>query len=77
MVAYEQNTLSFTTDTATPVTPIPIFYLHADEHPFCSNIHCLCHANEATIRELLNGVLDGNLKLRKAYNGVIVGGEIK
>jgi hypothetical protein len=61
----EQHTLSYPTDTATPVTPIPIFYLHAGEHPFCRNPACLCHVNEARFRELLHGVLDRSLRLRE------------
>ncbi len=73
MLPYEQqDTLSFPTDTATPVTPIPIFYLHAGEHPFCLHPHCLCHVNEARLRELLHGVLDRSLRLREVRSNCAV-----
>ena len=38
MLPYEQqDILSFPTDTASPVTPVPIFYVHEGDHPFCLN----------------------------------------
>ena len=66
-----QDTLSYPTDTATPGTPIPIFYLHAGAHPFCLNPACICHVNEARLRELLHGVLDRSLRLREVHNGAV------
>ena len=69
----EQITLFFDTDTAVPRTPIPVFYIHEGDHPFCLTPDCLCHTNEAQMKALLQGVLDGDLKIRKAYNGIIVG----
>jgi hypothetical protein len=77
MVSQEQHMLPFPTDTAIPITPVPIFYLHEGEHPFCLLPDCICHAYEAQLRELLQGVLDGDLKLRKVYNGVLVGKGIR
>jgi hypothetical protein len=73
----QQHTLYFPTDTSVPQTPIPIFFIHAGEHPFCLTPGCICHSNEARIKEILHDVLDGDLKLRKAYNGLIVGRGIK
>lgn len=73
MSLHEQHTLAFPTDTASPVTPVPIFYVHEGDHPFCLNGACICHAYEAQLRRLLGGVITGKLKLRKAYNGVVVG----
>jgi hypothetical protein len=67
----EQHTLSFLTDTAAPVTPVPIFYLHDGTHPFCLNHHCLCHIGEARMRELLHGVLNRSLRLREVQHGAI------
>ena len=77
MSPHEQPTLAFPTDTASPITPVPIFYIHEGDHPFCLNESCICHAHEAQMRSLLGGVLEGALKLRKAYNGVIVGRGIR
>ena len=72
MQPYEgQPLLAFLTDTARPVTLIPIFYLHAGAHPFCLNPRCLCHVNEARLCELLHGVLDRSLRLREVQNGII------
>ena len=77
MSPQEQHMLAFPTDTASPVTPVPIFYMHEGDHPFCLNEDCICHAHEAQMRSLLGGVLEGVLKLRKAYNGVLVGKGIR
>jgi hypothetical protein len=76
MVSREQNFLSVPTDTATPITPVPIFYVHEGEHPFCLLPECICHAHEAQLRSLLLGVITGATKMRKVYNGVIVGKEV-
>ena len=67
----QQDTLSFPTDTALPVTPIPIFYLHEGTHPFCLNPYCICHVNEAGMRELLHGVLNRSFRLREVQHGAI------
>ena len=67
----EQHLLSFPTDTAVPVTPIPIFYLHDGTHPFCLTPRCLCHVGEARMRELLHGVLDRSYRLREVRSGRI------
>jgi hypothetical protein len=77
MSPQEQPMLAFPTDTASPVTPVPIFYMHEGDHPFCLTPACICHTNEAHMRSLLGGVLEGALKLRKAYNGVLVGKGIR
>ncbi len=66
-----QDALSYPSDTATPCTPVPIFYLHSEERPFCLNPRCLCHVNDAHLRELLHGVLDRSLRLREVQNGCI------
>jgi hypothetical protein len=71
-----QSTLSFPTNTASPVTVVPIFYIHEGEQSFCTNEDCICHAHEAHFRSLLMGVITGATKLRKVYNGVIVGKEV-
>ena len=63
--------LSFPTDTVVPVTPIPIFYLHEGEHPFCVTPGCMCHANDGELKNLLLGVIDRRLKLREVANGAI------
>lgn len=72
MLPYEQqHTLSFPTDTAVPVTPIPIFYIHEGKHPFCLNLGCICHKNDRELKNLLHGVIGRRLKLRQLMNGAI------
>lgn len=67
----EQQHLSVPTDTREPVTPIPIFYMHAGEHPFCTRPGCLCLQNNKQLEALLRGVIGGELKLREVINGAI------
>jgi hypothetical protein len=67
----EQPMLSQPTDTAVPMTPIPIFYLHDGPHPFCLNPYCLCHMGEGTLRGLLHGVLNRSLWLREVQHSAI------
>ena len=67
----QQDTLSFPTDTALPVTPIPIFYLHDGAHPFCRNSVCLCHKNDGKLKNLLLEVIERKLKLIEVAQGAI------
>jgi hypothetical protein len=68
-MAEEQHVLSFPTDTAEPVTPVPIFYMHDGIHPFCRRPLCICHKNERELKALLHGVVDRKFRLRKYENG--------
>ncbi len=54
------------TDTATPHTPIPIYYIHTLTHPFCSNSLCACQRREKDMTELLWGLVAGTLLLHEA-----------
>jgi hypothetical protein len=71
MQRVEQSMLSFPTDTSVPVTPIPVFYLHTGEHPFCKNPSCICHSNDNELKTLLLGVIERKYKLRQQQNGAI------
>jgi hypothetical protein len=66
-----QQWLSFPTDTVVSVTPIPIFYLHAGEHPYCRNPGCLCHRNDGQMKNLLLGVIERKLRLVEVAQGII------
>jgi hypothetical protein len=66
-----QPTLPFPTDTAIPCSPIPIFYVHGDEHPFCATPGCFCHRYAEDMQELLQGVIAGDVYLRPQLNGTI------
>jgi hypothetical protein len=70
-----QPTLSFPTDTTSPVTIVPIFYMHSGSQRFCTNPQCRCNAQEKGIRAILDQLLDGSLHLRKT-DGVSVKGGI-
>jgi hypothetical protein len=67
----EQDTLSTPTDTVTPVSAIPIFYMHAGEHPFCKLPGCLCLANDKELEQLLRDIIAGRLLLRKVVTGAV------
>jgi hypothetical protein len=67
----EQPLLAFPTDTVVPVSPIPIFYLHDGEHPFCRNPACLCHRHDGKLKNLLLGVIKRKLKLVEVAQGAI------
>jgi hypothetical protein len=54
------------TDTATPRTPIPVYYIHTLTHPFCSNTLCACHRNMQDVTRLLGGLVEGTLLLHDA-----------
>jgi hypothetical protein len=58
-------------NTAEPVTPIPVFYLHKGVHPFCRHPLCICHNNDRELEALLRGVIDRQLRLRQCINGEI------
>jgi hypothetical protein len=59
------DTLSFTTDTATPQSVIPIFYIHPGDHPFCTKPGCLCMQHEKDLETLLLAVIRGELHIKQ------------
>ena len=54
------------TDTATPHTPVPIYYMHTLTQPFCSNALCACQRREKSMVRLLRGLIEGLLVLLEA-----------
>ncbi len=54
------------TDTANPHTPIPIYFIHSLEHPFCRDQTCKCHWQQQQIRRLLGNIVEGDMTLRQA-----------
>jgi hypothetical protein len=54
------------TDTATPRTPIPIFYIHSLEHPFCGNPLCACGRTQKEAARLLGFINEGILAVQEA-----------
>jgi hypothetical protein len=54
------------TDTASPRSFIPIYYIHTHERVFCRNPLCACHRHEATVRRLLGAIGEGAFTLEAA-----------
>lgn len=63
------------TDTATPRTPIPIYYIHSPDTPFCDNALCLCQAGRKHAQGTLAAMTEGMYTLHDAgelLNGIPV-----
>lgn len=56
------------TDTASPTLPVPIYYIHSLERPFCKNPCCKCQWQQREVRRLLNIIVAGEMTLREAAN---------
>ena len=54
------------TDTASPNLPIPIYFIHSLERPFCTDVACKCHWQQQEVRRLLGNIVEGNLTLKEA-----------
>ncbi len=54
------------TDTALPFTPVPIYFIHSLERPFCTNQNCKCHWQQQQVQRLLGHVVEGEMTLRQA-----------
>jgi hypothetical protein len=63
------------TDTATPRTPIPVYYIHTPTHPFCGNTLCACHRNIQDMTRLLGGIVEGTFLLHDAASLMQTGEE--
>src|SRR6266516_2821227 len=44
------------TDTATPRTPVPIYFIHSLPAPFCANPYCQCQNGRLAVRGLYQGI---------------------
>jgi hypothetical protein len=51
------------TDTATPRTPIPLYFIHTLTAPFCQDTHCLCHGSIQTVTRLFGEAVEGMVVL--------------
>lgn len=54
------------TDTAGPHLPIPIYFIHSLEKPFCRNPGCKCQWQQREVRRLLSTIVEGEMSLREA-----------
>jgi hypothetical protein len=70
-----QPVFSQPTDTATPQKPIPIYFVHSVQQPYCRNTACECHAHQREVARLLELINDGIMTLREAAD-FINGGQV-
>lgn len=69
LVDDQQAYLHQDTDTAHPQTPIPIYYFHTEEQPFCTNIHCICQLGRRAAEALSSQIATGHLELAQLVAG--------
>lgn len=55
--------LQHDTDTATPRSPIPIYYIHGGSSPFCNNPLCFCQRGKRAGAFLYQEIAAGKLRL--------------
>ena len=58
------------TDTATPRTPIPIYFIHELNAPFCSNQTCQCQRSRIAINWLYLGIESRELTLAQVERSI-------
>jgi hypothetical protein len=52
------------TDTAAPSTsPVPVYYFHSFDQPFCANVHCPCQGHRQAVGRLFVSLIEGRLDL--------------
>ena len=49
-----------------PFTPVPIYFIHSLERPFCKNPCCKCHWQQQQVQRLVGHILEGDMKLKEA-----------
>ena len=54
------------TDTASPNLPVPMYFIHSLERPFCRNASCKCHWQRQEVRQLLESIFEGDMTLKEA-----------
>lgn len=61
-------------DTATPRFPIPIYFIHSFEQPFCTKETCTCQRQPQAVRQLFIQIVEGKLTLEQA-SALMEGGQ--
>lgn len=56
-------------DTTDPQTTVPIFYIHAGDAPFCSNLRCFCQRGKRAGATLYSDIAAGKLLLAQVKTG--------
>lgn len=55
------------TDTvASPALPIPVYFIHSFEQPFCHRATCPCHTCQQEVVKLFVSIIEGQVELEPA-----------
>jgi hypothetical protein len=54
------------TDTVAPIPPLPMYFFHSFEQPFCTDAHCTCHAQRQEVLKLFVKIIEGRFELEQA-----------
>ena len=57
------------TDTASPRTPIPIYFIHDLTAPFCANPYCQCQKGKMAVHGLYQGIAANDFLLAQLTAG--------
>lgn len=57
-------------DTLYTQDPVPIYFMHTLEKPFCQLPGCWCHTDQESIIHMLEAIRNGELTLCEAANFV-------
>lgn len=59
-------TIQTDTDTATPRSVVPVYFVHSLDEPFCSKPFCECHAHQEQVMMLLFAIDNAHIRLDRA-----------
>lgn len=54
------------TDTVAPISPLPMYFIHSFDQPFCADAHCACHAQRQEVVKLFVKIIEGHFELEQA-----------
>ena len=54
------------TDIVTPAPPVPVYFIHSFEQPFCADVRCTCHAQQQEVVKLFVKIVEGHFELEQA-----------
>ena len=54
------------TDTVAPIPPVPTYFIHSFDQPFCGDACCACHAQQREVVKLFVTIIEGHVQLEQA-----------
>lgn len=54
------------TDTVAPSPPVPVYFIHSFDQPFCADARCTCHAHRQEVVRLFVTIIEGHVQLEQA-----------